>query len=261
MDTCTKITLAGSVLLTLSAPAATAQTTEIRAILESDDWEALRAIWKLVNGVKPNPGYRNFPIATEKGDSLRAAVDRLFTDADIEDPRLETALNLVQRVTSTRIIRMSRINPSMLTRVRPPWAVTVQEGLLFNFEDRITTLTSLVEENEITAVEFIAARDTLLERAVTWALLDILPQVQSSADYDYYGWSVEEMDTDAVLARLDLSYRAALDTLKKREPGENIEYLQLAVRQHEEFLQEYTEFQLAIPVLRILLTDLMEAGM
>jgi len=259
MNNCTKITLAGSVLLTLSVPAATAQTTEIRAILESDDWEALRAIWKLANGVKPNPGYRDFPIATEKGDSLRAAVDRLFTD--IEDPLLETALVLVQRITSTRITRMSRINPSMLTRVMPPWAVTVQEGLLFNFEDRITILTSLVEEDEITATGFIAARDTLLERAVTWALLDVLPQVQSHADYDYYGWTVEEMDTDAVLARLDLSYRAALDTLKKREPGENTEYLQLVVRQHEEFLQKYTEFQLAVPVLRILLTDLMEAGM
>lgn len=256
----TKISLAGSVLLTLSSPAVNAHTAEIRAVLESDDWEALRTIWKLANGVKPNPGYRDFPIASEKGDSLRAAVDHLFTDADIEDPLLETALALVQRITSTRIIRMSRINPSMLTRVMPPWAVTVQEGLLFNFEDRITTLTGLLEADEITAVGFIAARDTLLERAVTWALLDILPQVQSHANYDYYGWSIEEMDTNAVLARLDLSYRAALDTLKKREPGENTEYLQLAIRQHEEFLQEYAEFQLAVPALRILLTDLMEAG-
>ncbi|MCD4708665.1 MAG: hypothetical protein K8S62_13105, partial [Candidatus Sabulitectum sp.] len=149
-------------------------------------------------------------------------------------------------------------NPSMIMRMAPPWTETVQDNLLFNFEQRITTLTGLAESSEISAAEFIAARDTLLERAETWAVLEILQEDQAYRNYDYYGWPSEEMDTDAILERLDLSYRAALDTLKKQEPGENTEYFQLAVQQHEEFLQKYSEFQLAAPALKILLMDLIE---
>lgn len=258
MNNKTQITLAGSLLLTISATAATAQTAETRVILESEDWETLKTIWRLINRVKPSDGFSGFPVATEKGDSLQAVIDGLFAETDNQATQINTAIQLISRITSTRIMRLSRMNPSMIMRMAPPWTETVQDNLLFNFEQRITTLTGLAESSEISAAEFIAARDTLLERAETWAVLEILQEDQAYRNYDYYGWPSEEMDTDAILERLDLSYRAALDTLKKQEPGENTEYFQLAVQQHEEFLQKYSEFQLAAPALKILLMDLIE---
>ncbi|MCK5131011.1 MAG: hypothetical protein KAR40_02535 [Candidatus Sabulitectum sp.] len=255
MKNCTKITLAGTVMLMV--PAVNADDADIQSVIESDDWETLKNIWKLINGVEPIDHLSDNPIAEEKGDSLRAVIDALFSE--IEDPQLHTAVSLIQRITSTRIMRLSRINPYLITRMMPPWTETVQHDLLFNFEDRITTLMTLVESGEVSAAEFIAARDTLMERAETWAVLEILHEVQTYRHHDYFNWRSETIDTDAVLERLDLSYRAALDTLKKLEPGENTEYFRLAVRQHEEFLEKYSEFEQAKPVLRMLLADLIEA--
>lgn len=255
MKSYTKITLASTVMLMV--PAVNADDADIQSVIESDDWEALKNIWKLINGVKPVDHLSDFPIAAEKGDSLRAAIDALFSE--IEDPQLQTAVSLIQRITSTRIMRLSRINTLLITRMMPPWAETVQHNLLFNFEDRITTLMALVESGEVSATEFIAARDTLMERAETWAVLEILQEVRTYRDYGPSYVQIETIDTDTALERFDLSYRAALETLKKLKPGEDTEYLRLAVRQHEEFLEKYSEFELAKPVLRMLLADLMGA--
>lgn len=253
----TQITLAGSLLL--MAPAVNADIADIQSVIESEDWETIKTIWRMADRLKP-PGNMfggSYPVATEKGDSLRAVVDSLFLETEIDNPELRRAVHLIQRITSMRIMRLSRINPSMLMRMMPPWTETVQDNLLFNFEERITTLTILVESGEVTAAEFIAARDTLLERAETWAVLEILQEFRIPSNYNYGGQS-DIVDTDLVLERLDLSYRVALDTLNKQKPSGNTEHFQLAVQQHEEFLERYSEFENAKPVLRVLLTDLID---
>ena len=261
-----QIALGGSLLLTISATAATAQPAETRTILESDDWETLKSIWRLTDRARSANNYSeftdgsyDFPIATVKGDSLNTLIGTLFSKTNLENPRIQTAVFLIQKITQTRITRLSRLNMTMLTRMIPPWTLRVRESQLFNFEDRIAALTSLVDTGEITAAEFIAARDTLLERAETLAVLEILEEVYEQADYGYYSDPVDGLDTDIILERLDLSYRAALDTLSKQDHGEYFERYQIAVQQHEEFLQRYNDFKEARPVLRILLTDLMEA--
>lgn len=262
-----QITLGGSLLLALSAPAANGEAIRLETVLESEDWATLKTIWRMADRARPANNYSefaggsyNFPIATEKGDSLCTVTGSLFSETNLEDPRIQTATSLIQRITQTRITRLSRLNMTMLTRMIPPWTLLVRENQLFNFEDRITALTSLVDAGEITVAEFIAARDTLLDNAETLAVLEILEQVYEQADYGYYSDPVDELDTDMILERLDLSYRAALDTLSKQNPSEHIELYQAAVQQHEEFLERYSEFEMAKPVLRILLTDLMEAG-
>lgn len=256
MRSSTNITIAGSILL--AAPAVNADAADVQSVIESEDWKTLKAVWGMVDRINPGDGFSGFPLAAEKGDSLRSVVEALLPEADIEDPHLQSAIHFIKRITATRILRMSRINPLMLTRMMPPWTETVQDNLLYNFEERITTLTSLVESSEITVVEFIAARDTLTEQAETWAVLEILKGVRAYRNYDYNGWQPEIVNADLVLERIDLSYRAALDTLDKAKLSVNAEYFQTVVLQHEQFMERYDEFVVTKPVLMILLMDLID---
>ena len=259
-----KITIGGSLLLVVpvvNASGTHIQEAEIQAVIESQNWETLKEIWKIADHLMPSEEHFEFPLATEKGDSLSSIVRSLFAVTDFASPETQTAVSMIQRITETRVLRASRANMNMLTRMIPPWTLLVRESQLFNFEERITTLTSLVEAGEITPPEFIAARDSLLDKAEILAVLEILEEVDVPVNYDhgYYTEPVDGLDSDVILAKLDLSYRAALDTLNKQNPSEHMEHYKMAVQQHEEFLRRYSEFEDARPVLRILLTDLMEA--
>ena len=254
-----QITLGGSILLTLSAPVINSEAIRLETVLESEDWAALKNIWRMANRVKPSEILHEFPVATEKGDSLNTVVGTLFSETDYESSQVMTAVSMIKRMTQTRIMRLSRINMTMLTRMIPPWTLIVRDNQLFNFENRIFTLTRLADAGEITASEFITARDTLLDRAETLAVLEILEDVYEQDDYGYFTDPVKELGTEIILQRLALSYRAALDTLSKQSPSEHIEHYQVAVQQYEEFLEKYSEFERVEPVFRILLTDLMEA--
>ena len=255
------VAIVGSVMLI--APAVIADIGDVQAVVDSEEWETLKTIWRMMDRLEPEQQVYSstYPLAMEKGDSLIAQINWLFAETDSRSPELNSALYLIRRITSTRIIRLSRINTAMMTRMMPPWTDTLQDEILFNFENRITTLTSLVEDGEISTSEFVAARDTLLLRAETWAVLEIL---KDSGTYrSYYGYPLaagEILDADVILEQLDLSYRAALDTLAKEKPSEYIENYKMAVQQHEEFMERYDEFEEARPILRILLTQLMEPG-
>jgi hypothetical protein len=261
MGNFTRITAGGSILLSLSVPSAQAEIPELATVLESADWNTLKTIWRLADRAVPTEDWTNLPIAPEKGDSMIALVNGLFSETGLENGPLKTSLNLIQRITSARIMRLSRLSSLMLTRMLPPWTATVQDNMLFNFEVRITALTGLVAAGEISSAEFIAARDTLFQKAETWAVLEILAQSQPEMYfYGYAGNNAEEMSTEEVLERLDLSYSAALDTLSRSSDSAYREYYLDAVEQHKEFMRSYEEFQTAKPVLRVLLMDLMEPG-
>ncbi len=256
-----RIALAGSMLISASAPVASAQIAAAEDVLGSDDWNTLKSIWKLLDRVKPSENNFDISIATEKGDSLNVAIRSLFLEEEIESPELELAISIVGTITSARVIRLSRMNPLYMTRMMPPWTDTVQDNLLFNFENRISSLTNLVEAGEITATEFIAARDSLIDKAETLALLEILDEARQNQFYDRGGiYGLVNPGSDEILEALDMSYRVALDTLQADHLIENKEYYLLVVEQHEEFLQRYESFQQAKPALRILLSDLMAAG-
>ena len=250
------ITLTGAILL--ASPAVNADASDVQSVIESEDWKTLKDIWEIIDQIRPADRFSVFPIAGEKGDSLRSVIETLLLEADIEDPHLQSAILLIKRITATRIFHMSRINPSLVTRMMPPWTETVQDNLLFNFEQRITILSDLVVSGEISAVEFAAARDTLMERAETWAMLEILQEVRTYRNYDFDGWQPEIVNTDLVLERLDMSYKAALDTLSKAKLSENAEFFQVVVEQHRQFMERYDEFVEAKPVFRILLMDLID---
>jgi radical SAM protein with 4Fe4S-binding SPASM domain len=68
------------------------------------------------------------------------------------------------------------------------------------------------------------------------------------------------MSVDLLLQQIDLSYSAALDTLAKYSPGEYEGYYYQTAAQYEAFQKKLEEFEHAEPVLRVMLTDLMEAG-
>jgi len=258
MGNCSSITLAGSVLLI--APAVNADIADVQSVIESEDWQTIKTFWSIADRVKPPAdmfGYSS-SLTMGKGYLLQTAVDSLFLENEIDNPELRQAVYLIKRITYMRIVRLTTLNPSLITRMAPPWTEIVQDNLLFNFEQRITILSDLVESGEISAVEFAAARDTLMEKAETWAMLEILQEVQTYRNYDYDARQPEIVNADLILERLDLSYRAALDTLSKAKLSENAEFFQVVVEQHEQFLERYDEFVEAKPVLRILLMDLID---
>jgi len=243
----------------VSANAQSAQQTEIDSLFETQDWNTLRSIWRLLDRMDPGDDYYGYPMDTVKGDSIASVLNGLFPSYNFDNIEIYHAANMVRGVAVMRTMRLSRINPMMMTRMMPPWTSTVQEDLLFNFEQRITTLTELLHENEISASEYITARDTLMDKALTLALLEIINHPRRVRLYDYPFMEADKITADSILHRLDMSYRAALDTLNKVTPSEYIDHYREVVDQHELFLEEYGQFREAAPVFRLLLENLMEA--
>lgn len=249
--------------LVMIAPAfASAETSAVTEIIESDDWLTLKSIWQLANGINPqelNPSpteFGSFPLATEKGDSILTQLNSLFQEP-LDNPELDTALQLTKRIATLRITRLSRMNMMYMTRMMPPWTDVVQDEMVFNFESRLTELDSLLEEKEITPTEFINARETLLLKAETIAILELINQTGREV-YRFSPNDYQKVNTDIILEQLDLSYRAALDTLAHSSKHLYTEHYESVVTQHEIFLERYEEFTEAKPIFRLLLTDLME---
>lgn len=240
--------------------AATLPRTELQELFQTEDWNTLKTIWRTVDRVRQRDGYSSFPIAAEKGDSLEAVLGGLFQGMEFEHSVIPRALEMTISLAGTRTVRLSRMNPMLMTRMMPPWTETVQEGLLFSFEERTTSLTELLEEGEITAAEYAAARDSLLNRAIILSVLDMVNGEERVRLYDYHYYEDTSVTVDSILHRLDMSYTAALDTLAKSTPSEYRDHYRLVVEQHERFLEEYALFKEDLPVFRAMLTELMEAG-
>ncbi|HPF31582.1 MAG TPA: hypothetical protein PLM22_01870 [Candidatus Sabulitectum sp.] len=240
--------------------AATLPHAELQELFQTEDWNTLRTIWETLNRLPPGNGYGNFPMTAEKGDSMQAALQGLFQDASFENSSIRSALGMTVDLTAARINRLSRMNPMLMTRMMPPWTETVQDGVLFSFEERITTLTDLLEEGELTAGEYAAARDSLLNRAITLTVLEILNAEDRTRLYDYGLYDESSVTVDSILQRLDMSCSAAMDTLAKSTPSQYKDHYRLIVEQHERFLEDYAEFQETLPVFRAVLSELMEAG-
>jgi len=258
------LVVTGSVLLSLSsavvAETAYTEKSDIRALLESEDWAVLKSIWQDIGDLKPSDGYSDFPVSMDKGDSLITVVNRLFADSTQHPAGVRTSLNLVRRVTALRLMRLSRINPALLTRMMPPWTDTVQDQLLFNFETRLASLDSLAESETFTPVEFAAARQVLVEKA---ELLAVLQVIEAAELLPYYRFGVkysDRMSIDLLLQQIKLSYSAALDTVARYSPEEDAGFYREAAAQYEAFKKNFEEFEYAEPILRALLADLMEAG-
>ncbi len=240
--------------------AATLAHAELQELFQTEDWNTLRNIWGVLNRAKPGDGFGNFPIATEKGDSIQAVLRGLFQETSFENPRIQPALEMAVDLAAARINRLSRMNPILMTRMVPPWTETVQDGLVFNFEERITTLNELLEDGELTAGEYATARDSLLNRAITLTVLEMLNGEDRTRLYDYGLYDESSVTVDSILHRLDMSYSAALDTLAKSTPSQYKDHYRLIAEQHEVFLEEYASFQETLPALRAILTELMEAN-
>ncbi len=242
--------------LVMITPAfASVEASEVTELIESNDWITLKNIWQLANSVKPD-NLMSFPMATEKGDSILVQLNSLFQEPT-QSPELNTALQLTQRIVTLRISRLSRIGMMYITRMMPPWTKSVQDEMMFNFESHLTELDSLLEENEITAAEFVYARNTLLSKAETIIILDLV----NLTDRDIYRFAPSDyhkVNTGILLQQLDLSYRAALDTLKYSPQHLYTEHFESIVEQHAIFLEKYDEFRAAKPIFQLLLTDLME---
>jgi len=244
----------------LGSLAAILPQAELQELFQTEDWNTLNTVWQTLNRVKPTDGYSSFPISFEKGDSITAVLRGLFQQGDNRSPEVALALEMTINLCVARTMKLSRMNPLMMTRMIPPWTETVQDAMLFSFEDRITTLTELLQEGEITALEYTAARDSLLDKAVTVSLLEMTSALGRPAVYDYYFGDESVVTPEVILQRLDMSYSAALDTLAKAVPSGYAEHYKMIVEQHERFMEDYEVFRRATPAFRAILAELMEAG-
>lgn len=243
----------------LGSLAAVLPQAELQELFQTEDWNTLNTIWQTLNRAKPMNDYGNFSIASEKGDSITAELRNLFQDVEHQSPEVSLALDMTINLATLRTMRLSRISPLLMTRMIAPWTETVQDGLLFSFEDRITTLSELLQEGEITATEYTAARDSLLEKAITMSLLEMLNEQSRLGFYEFPITDGTSVSVDTILQRLDMSYAAALDTLARSVPSEYEDHYKMIVEQHERFQDDYETFQRAAPAFRAILSELMEA--
>ncbi len=243
----------------LSAQAEEIVQEDLNVITGSEDWNILRTAWITLNKADAPEDQLAFTMASEKRDSICSLVNALFQDELPAAPEVTRAVQMLKDITVMRATRLSRINPLLMTRMMPPWTATVREDLLFNFEIRIHALTELLLEGNISASEFIAGRDSLLDRSMVIMLLETVDEIYQTPDYGYAYPDYQEVTTDSVLHRLDMTYRAALDSLSLPYAHQYADHYKSIVEQHERFLLEYNEFRNAAPVFRILLETLMEA--
>lgn len=244
----------------LGAVAASLPAEAFEGLYQSPDWLMLKNVWKMLGRLEPVDGYSmDFPMETAKGDSVIAVLRGLFQGTSAEYPDLNAALVRVVELTVERTERLSRMNPMLMTRMMPSWTATTRDGLVFDFESRLTALSQLVSEGEVTAQEFIAARDSLLDRAMMFSMLELVNE-SGGIEFWYYPYPESSaVNPDTILKRLDMSYQAALDSLNRTIPVIHTEHYKMVVEQHEEFLVRYEEFRRIEPVYRQLLRELMEA--
>ena len=231
---------------------------DISSITGSEDWNTLRTVWRTLNRTVMPENQWDTSILAEKGDSISRTVNELFSAEVTVTPEVNRAVEMLKNITILRAERLSRINPALMTRMMPPWTTTVRDDLLFSFETRLHTLTELLQDREISATEFIAARDSLLDKAIVLSMLEAVDEMYEVQMYDYPFYDYLQATPDTILHRLDMSYRAALDSLNLPHVHDYADHYKAVVEQHERFMEEYADFRAALPAFRVLLENLME---
>lgn len=256
----------GFVALTAAAAAVQPQfdlglQAEIDSLLQTRDWAILRDTWRMLNGLETPPDYYQHPMETEKGDSLITRLSGLFQEGGFQNVELEKAAGILRSVAVIRARHLSRIDPAMLTRMIPPWTVTLEAEMLFSYQERIRTLTELVEQDAINPSEYTAASDTLLKKTMALALLGIL----NSPDRPDYHALIHYPDpatatVDTILQRLELTQAESLNFLENAESGISAERQREIAEERGELMRDVHSLENTREILRVLLYDLLETG-
>lgn len=256
----------GFVALTAAAAAVQPQfdfglQAEIDSLLQTRDWAILRETWRMLNGLETPPDYYQHPMETEKGDSLIAGLSGLFREGGFQNAELEKAAGMLRSVAVIRARHLSWIDPAMLTRMMPPWTVTLEAEMLFSYQERINNLTELLEQGAISPSEYSAARDTLFEKTMAISLLDIL----NSTDRPAYHARIHFPDpatatVDTILQRLELTHAQSLHYLENAESGISTKRLREIAEEREELMRDLHSLENYREILRVLFCDLLEPG-
>ncbi len=212
-------------------PSGLLQRLALQRVLGSGEWAIIREYWELLNRVPGTGG--QFEPAGEldpgKADSIAAGVRQSL---EALNPSGETggmwrAVETAGLLVETRALRLSRVNPMLLTRMMPAWTLTMSDNLLYDLDARLRELEKLRTDGGISEEVIAAASDTLYRQFECWALLQTVGDQRG-----YMAYPQEER-----LMEIELLYRS------------------LAEEFGEERLQGFREMR---PYLAPLLSDLMD---
>lgn len=256
----------GRSIITLTAAAAAVQPqfdlglqAEIDSLLQTRDWSILRETWRMLNGLETPSDFYQHPMETAKGDSLIAKLSGLFQEGSFHSEELQRAAGMLRSVAVIRTRHLSRIDPSMLTRMMPPWTVTLETELLFSYQERIRTLTELLQQGALSPSEYSAARDTLFEKTMAISLLDIL---NTSGRPEYHALmhfpDPASATVDTIIQRLELTHAQSLHFLENAESGIPAERHREIVEEHGELMEDVRSMENTREIIRVLFRDLLE---
>jgi len=236
--------------------------------MASDSWNRLRELWNEVGAVELDPdsmqhfGY--LPMKTERADTLLSRLNRIEANLELRaagpDP-VQTAVRTVLRMTRERISILSRMRTSMMTRMMPPWTMTTREDLSREFEMRLETLERRLASGDIEGALADAAADTLLQRMHAWSVLGHIGESYGGGWLPHYPAGEDSADVIAVAMTLvETRHRAAADTLAKYPEGEAPQPYRSEPEAHRRLMEALERQERAVPYLRVMLDDLLGAG-
>lgn len=236
--------------------------------MASESWDRLRRLWHEMGAVELDVdslehfGY--LPLETERADTLLSRLNRI--EAGLEqrtggpDP-VQTAVRTVLSMTRERISILSRMRTSMMTRMIPPWTMTFREDLSREFERRLETLERRLAAGDIEGELVDAAADTLLQRMHAWSILGLIGKVYGGGWLNRFPDMQDSSDVITVAMTLvEARHRAAADTLARHPQGEAPEYYRAEPEAHRHLMEALERQERAVPYLRVMLDDLLGAG-
>lgn len=212
----------------------------LRGITRSPEWGKIREYWEFLNQVPISgngSGALEMSFSTwgnldpVKADSIIAGLRRCgdALSSSCENEGIRAAVGNIIHLMETRALRLSRLNPTFLTRMIPPWTLVMREEALFDLGARLRQLELLRSAGGITDEVFASAMDTLFQRFETWALLGTVSDM-----YHFQGSYYPPGDT---IMEIKMLYSAL-----EEQVGEE------RLRSHDDML----------PSLEFLLADLLE---
>lgn len=199
---------------------------QLKRLMAHPAFFRLHAIWQELADLRADPdslwSYSYLPLARERGDSMLIRLQEIETElesCELPEGPARVAVGSVLQITRERVMTLSRMRTSMMTRMMPPWTMTTREDLALNIETRLATLLRMRRAGTISGAEAASARDTLLDRMHAWSVVEAVDRFYGSGRLPHYPPDGGGDAVTVAMTLIEARHRAAADTLAKYAEG------------------------------------------
>jgi len=203
-----------------------AEQEQLKRLMARPAFFRLHAIWRELADLRADPdsldSFSYLPLKGERGDSMLIRLEEIESELvsfDLPDGPARSAVVSVIQITRERVMTLSRMRTSMMTRMMPPWTMTTREELALNIESRLATLLRMQRAGTISGAEAASARDTLLDRMYAWSVVEAVDRFYGSGRLPHYPSNGDGDAVTVAMTLIEARHRAAADTLAKYAEG------------------------------------------